>query len=70
MRSRRLDINKNQFIFDCDVISFNYVKLLQIPDEELLRFFSELKSAGSVGDVYLSWIKYSADALNTRLSKY
>lgn len=32
-------------------------------------FYEELKNSGSSGDYYLSWIKYSADALNSKLSQ-
>lgn len=39
-----------------------------LPVDTLRKFFDELKNADSNGDVYFSWMKYSADALNGRLS--
>lgn len=36
---------------------------------ELLQFYDELKNSGANGDYYLSWIKYSADALNSKLTQ-
>ena len=37
--------------------------------EELTGFFDKLTSGEVSDDVCLSWIRYTADALNTRLSK-
>jgi len=44
------------------------LKSQKVKASELLKFFDDLKNSGAVGDVYLSWIKYSADALNSKLS--
>jgi len=41
--------------------------LRNVPSDQLRNFYTELTNAGSTGDVYLSWIKYSADALNSKL---
>lgn len=43
--------------------------LKQVSATELLSFYDELKNSGSSGDYYLSWIKYSAEALNSKLSQ-
>lgn len=43
--------------------------LQTIPVGELGNFFEELRLSGTDNDAHLSWIKYAAGALNTRLSK-
>ncbi|ODN04239.1 Transmembrane protein [Orchesella cincta] len=41
--------------------------LARVSPTELLKFYEELRNSGASGDYYLSWIKYSADALNSKL---
>ncbi|CAG7834394.1 unnamed protein product [Allacma fusca] len=43
--------------------------LEKVSTGELSSFFEELRCAGSSEDIYLSWIKYVADALNSRIAK-
>jgi hypothetical protein len=45
-------------------VGCNFVK---VSASEMMDFFNELQNSGSVEEVSLSWIKYAADALNTRL---
>jgi len=40
----------------------------QVSPEQLRIYYQELTKSDSVGDAYLSWIKYSADALNSQLN--